>query len=131
MKCQLHRFRQSPCRKAMCWMSCRIGLPFLFICWACCGAWCPLAQAQSSSDEAASLLFAQSSQTTGAQQATPAHDESKNSLTFFPHSESSRYWISGQANLVFQWHPSFPAKYTGAHSLQHGAEHAATRVFTL
>src|SRR5271170_1281764 len=39
-------------------------------------------------------------------------------LTLFPHSETSRYWISGQANIIFQWHPSFPAKYSGPHSLR-------------
>ena len=88
------------------------------------------AHAQSSSEEGASASFAQSNQKTGAQQATPPGDKSGDSLTLFPHSESSRYWISGQANIVFQSHPSFPAKYSGAHSLRPGAEDAATRVFT-
>lgn len=112
-------------------MSCRIGLPFLFICWAWGGAWCPLAHAQSSSNEGSSPSFAQSSQKTEAHPASPAGDESEDAPTLFPHSESSRYWISGQANIVFQWHSSFPAKYSGTHSLQPGAEDAATRVFTL
>jgi high affinity Mn2+ porin len=49
----------------------------------------------------------------------------------FPHSESSRFWISGQINLIFQWHPSFPAAYTGPQSLRPTAEHAASRVLTL
>ncbi len=51
--------------------------------------------------------------------------------TLFPHSESRRYWISGQINIIFQWHPSFPAAYTGANSLRPEAEHAASRVLTL
>lgn len=97
----------------------------VLIWWACCGAWCPPAHAQSSSDEGSSPSFAQTSQNLRAQ------NEPRDPLTFFAHSESSRYWISGQANIVFQWHPSFPAKYSGAHSLQPGAEDAATRVFTL
>jgi len=49
----------------------------------------------------------------------------------FPHSESSRYWISGQANVVFQWHPTFPAQYTGPNSLSPGAQSATTHVLTL
>src|SRR5712692_10601148 len=49
----------------------------------------------------------------------------------FPHSESSRFWISGQINIIFQWHPSFHAAYTGPQSLRPTAEHAASRVLTL
>ena len=52
-------------------------------------------------------------------------------LTVFPHSESSRYWISGQANVVFQWHPSFPAQYSGQNSLTPGAHSATTHILTL
>jgi high affinity Mn2+ porin len=52
-------------------------------------------------------------------------------LTVFPHSESSRYWISGQANVVFQWHPSFPAQYCGRNSLTAGAQSATTHILTL
>jgi high affinity Mn2+ porin len=52
-------------------------------------------------------------------------------VTMFPHSESSRYWISGQANIILQWHPSFPAKYSGPNSLHAKAENATSKVFTL
>jgi high affinity Mn2+ porin len=52
-------------------------------------------------------------------------------LTMLPHSESGRYWISGQANIIFQWHPTFPAKYTGPNSLTPGAQSATTHVLTL
>jgi hypothetical protein len=52
-------------------------------------------------------------------------------LTIFPHSETSRYWISGQANVVFQWHPTFPAKYSGPNSLSPGAQSATTHILTL
>src|SRR5690348_8285696 len=34
----------------------------------------------------------------------------------FPHPETDRYWISGQANFIFQAHPSFHALYSGPHS---------------
>jgi len=49
----------------------------------------------------------------------------------FPHSESSRFWISGQINVILQWHPSFPAKYTGLNSLQPQGENATSQWLTL
>ncbi|HXW17939.1 MAG TPA: carbohydrate porin [Candidatus Acidoferrales bacterium] len=52
-------------------------------------------------------------------------------LTVFPHSETSRWWISGQANIIFQWHPTFYAKYSGPNSLSPGAQSATTHVVTL
>ena len=51
--------------------------------------------------------------------------------TFFPHSETSRYWISGQANVVFQWHPEFNSPYQGFNSMTPEAQSATTRVLTL
>ena len=62
--------------------------------------------------------------------ATPDSDPA-DLLTMFPHSESSRYWISGQANIIFQWHPTFPAKYSGPNSLTAQAQGATTHVLTL
>ena len=53
------------------------------------------------------------------------------SVTVFPHSESGRYWISGQGNVVFQWHPTFPAKYSGTNSLSPQAQSSTTHVLTL
>jgi high affinity Mn2+ porin len=52
-------------------------------------------------------------------------------LTLFPHSDTSRYWISGQANIVMQWHGSFPAKYTGTNSLRPEGENGTSKVYTL
>jgi high affinity Mn2+ porin len=52
-------------------------------------------------------------------------------LTLFPHSETSRYWISGQANIILQWHGSFPAKYTGTNSLRPEGENGTSKVYTL
>ncbi len=52
-------------------------------------------------------------------------------LTLFPHSETSRWWVSGQGNIVFQWHPSFPAAYSGPNSLRNKAESATSKVYTL
>lgn len=63
----------------------------------------------------------------------PTGDDSNldDSLTVFPHSETSRYWISGQANVILQWHPTFPAKYSGPNSLSAPAQSATTHVLTL
>jgi len=52
-------------------------------------------------------------------------------VTLFPHSESSKYWISGQANIILQWHPAFPAKYSGVNSLRSRAENDTSKVYTL
>lgn len=63
--------------------------------------------------------------------ATPADDSDNSVPTFFPHSESSPFWISGQMNFVYQGHPSFSSPYQGLHSLLPGSETALSRVFTL
>lgn len=51
--------------------------------------------------------------------------------TLFPHSETSRWWISGQANVIFQAHPGFHAEYSGPNSLDPRAENATSSVTTL
>jgi len=53
------------------------------------------------------------------------------SPTMFPHPEHSWWWISGQMNFIFQTHPPFPAKYSGANSLHNDYEKATSRVLTL
>jgi high affinity Mn2+ porin len=57
--------------------------------------------------------------------------ESSDMLTLFPHSETSRYWISGQANIVLQWHGNFPAAYSGTNSFRAPAENTTSQVYTL
>ena len=49
----------------------------------------------------------------------------------FPHFKDSRFWLSGQANFIFQTHPDFPALYSGPHSLSPHYEKATSRVVTL
>lgn len=48
-----------------------------------------------------------------------------------PHFKDSRFWLSGQANFVFQTHPDFSALYSGTHSLSPNYEKATSRVMTL
>jgi high affinity Mn2+ porin len=52
-------------------------------------------------------------------------------VTMFPHSETSRYWISGQDNVIFQYHAAFHALYSGPNSLQPHADYATSNVSTL
>jgi hypothetical protein len=52
-------------------------------------------------------------------------------LTMFPHPESGRFWISGQANFITQYHPTFHSPYSGPNSLSAEAQDATSHVFTL
>src|SRR5271166_3995299 len=51
--------------------------------------------------------------------------------TMFPHPETDRLWISGQANFISQWHPGFHSPYSGKNSLSAEAQDATSRVLTL
>ena len=51
--------------------------------------------------------------------------------TIFDRPDTDRFWLSGQANVIFQAHPAFPASYSGDHSLRSTAEHATSVVLTL
>lgn len=62
--------------------------------------------------------------------ATPEETHSE-IATMFPHSETARWWVSGQANVVFQAHPEFDAAYSGTNSFHAYGEHATSRVETL
>jgi hypothetical protein len=49
----------------------------------------------------------------------------------FPHLSDTRFWLSGQANFIFQTHPPFDASYSGSNSLSPDYEKATSRVLTL
>ncbi len=51
--------------------------------------------------------------------------------TVFAHSQTLPWWLSAQGNFIFQWHPSFPAAYSGPHSFEHASEQAASEVTTV
>jgi high affinity Mn2+ porin len=59
----------------------------------------------------------------------PAADEAVQ--TIFHHFKEGRFWISGQANFIFQTNPPFYAKYSGTNSFQPSYEKATSRVLTL
>jgi high affinity Mn2+ porin len=52
-------------------------------------------------------------------------------LTMAPHSESAPWWVSGQANSIFQMHGHFHSPYSGVNSLQSRFETKASIVSTL
>ncbi|MGH9710693.1 MAG: carbohydrate porin, partial [Candidatus Acidiferrales bacterium] len=88
-----------------------------------------LAFAQSPAATFQPLQASVSAQISSTSESPSAKDS--NTVTMFPHSGSTRWWISGQGNIVFQWHPSFPSKYSGPNSLSAPAQSATSRVFTL
>ena len=59
-----------------------------------------------------------------------SRNSAQESTTMFAHPDTW-WWVSGQANIILQAHPSFPAPYSGPLSLKSSAEHATSEVFTL
>lgn len=55
----------------------------------------------------------------------------KAELTFFPHPDMTRYWISGQANGIYQMHGPFHSPYQGPNSFTAPFEYKASEVGTL
>ena len=81
----------------------------------------PCLQAQEKADQAPA-------------QAVPSPDDDSTSdaaPTLFPHFTSDRIWLSGQANIITQWHPTFNSPYRGPNSLSPQAQDASSRVLTL
>src|ERR1700722_2482397 len=60
-----------------------------------------------------------------------APDSAPDPETLFPHLTDTRYWLSGQANFIFQTHPPFHAPYSGPNSLRPNYEKATSRLMTL
>jgi high affinity Mn2+ porin len=64
--------------------------------------------------------------------AKPADSSSDHATeAMFPHFRDTRFWLSGQANFIFQAHPGFHALYSGKNSLSPHYEKATSRVLTL
>lgn len=51
--------------------------------------------------------------------------------TVVPHPSDPRWWLSGQANVIFQEHGEFTSPYAGENSMRPVAEQAVSRLFTL
>ena len=72
------------------------------------------------------------SSATAAEAADPASDSTDLPVeTMLPRLSDTRFWISGQANFIFQTHPPFHAPYSGKNSMRPNYEKATSRVMTL
>ena len=83
-----------------------------------------------------SALLTEAGQDAQPQTASPATDLADVPVNdpvqaMFPHFKNTRYWLSGQANFIFQTHPPFHASYSGRNSLDPNYEKATSRVLTL
>ncbi len=61
----------------------------------------------------------------------PAEDSTDSALTVFPHSDTSRFLLAGQANIIFQAHGPFHSPYSGPNSLLSRGEYKASLLGTL
>jgi high affinity Mn2+ porin len=86
--------------------------------------WCRPLLAQSCAGDEAGITSVQ-------QEGAQSDDKNEPSPTIFHHPEDTRWWISGQANVIFQAHPSFHAPYSGPNSLDPNHETATSSVLTL
>jgi hypothetical protein len=59
---------------------------------------------------------------------SPAEDPA---LTMFPHSETSRFYMAGQANIIFQSHGAFHSPYEGTNSFLGPGEYKTSLLGTL
>jgi high affinity Mn2+ porin len=62
---------------------------------------------------------------------SPAQEPVDPVLTMLPHPEASRYWISGQANIIFQGRVPFHSQYQGPNSFRNSAEYKTSMIGTL
>ena len=72
-------------------------------------------------------LLASAQHPAGVQPEMPVEDQ----LTVFPHTNTGRYLISGQINIIFQAHPGFHSPYEGENSLLARGEYKTSLVGTL
>ncbi len=61
----------------------------------------------------------------------PPQNDPEPDLTMFPHSQTARYWVSGQTNTIFQAKPGFHAPYQGTNSLDNAPEYKTSLLETL
>ena len=61
----------------------------------------------------------------------PRSTPDKPVVTIAPHAEDSRWWISGQANIIYQGRLPFHSAYEGPNSFRNSAEYKTSLVGTL
>ncbi len=65
------------------------------------------------------------------QPATSSSPQDAPIVTMAPHAEDSRYWLSGQANIIFQGRLPFHSLYQGTNSFHNSAEYKTSLLGTL
>src|ERR1022692_3008705 len=88
-------------------------------------------QAASDSTQSASTQSAAPTAPAANDPPSPPTDANADTEAMFPHFKDSRFWLSGQANFIFQAHPDFHADYSGKNSLSPHYDKATSRVMTL
>ena len=90
------------------------------------------ARAQNTGAQPACADGGQATQTCSAAPESPTDPPDDNLVeSMFPRIRNTRFWLSGQANFIFQTHPPFHAPYSGQNSLNPNYEKATSRVLTL
>src|SRR5580698_9512171 len=87
------------------------------------------AQLQTASSEAPSKLLPNAP--SPAEGRADTESPADTATTMFPHSDSSRYLISGQANIIFQAHGPFHSPYESTNSLLSRGEYKTSLLGTL
>jgi hypothetical protein len=75
--------------------------------------------------------FAQDAPRASVPEAPQPKLEDASAPTFFPHPDSTRYFASGQANIIFQAHGPFHSPYEGPNSLLGRGEYKTSLIGTL
>ncbi|HUZ04000.1 MAG TPA: hypothetical protein VMU62_01485, partial [Acidobacteriaceae bacterium] len=89
------------------------------------------ATAQRASQPAVSQSFATQSDATQQTTLPSAPSTSAPQLTFLPHPDNTRFWISGQENTIYQMHENFHSPYQGVNSFTAPFQYKASEVATL
>jgi high affinity Mn2+ porin len=89
----------------------------------------PLASLVSSYPRLAPLSEGVAVQTTNAPPAAP-ETQDKPVVNVFSHPDNSLWWLSGQANIIFQGRLPFHSPYQGANSFRNSAEYKTSMVGT-
>jgi hypothetical protein len=101
----------------------------LLVFWIAIAAGAAMAQQPDSPTPAKVAAPRQSDSAPAASPTDPPPDDATEAM--FPHFKDARFWLSGQANFIFQTHPDFHAPYSGSNSLSPNYEKATSRVMTL
>jgi high affinity Mn2+ porin len=104
----------------------RVGLVILFLAFAAQITW------GQSSTGTVQTKQSGTDDSTAPPQTQSSDDSDQDAIpTLFPHFSSDRFWLSGQANFISQYHPAFNSPYQGPNSLTPEAQDATSRVLTL